>query len=330
MIQFLIYVSAILLLARVVWFFYRLYSYKNTSTPEDVPSNGKIVLVTGATFVFQNILSQFISNFYRGGLGFPVVQKLISKGVIVIATDINEELLRDHFKSFSEKQLFTVSMDVSSLDSILQAKKKVETFLQGRKLFAILNNAGVGVPLFGSVVEQTDEAMLKLMNINSLGVFRVTREFYPFVGTHDKSVIVNVASVAGILAAPFMSFYNASKFSVVGFSDTLRREISQKGQRFVCIEPVFTKTPIVQVPRENPNSQFKYSQTVILHRELQTPDVVANVIVHSMFCTSVPEHRMIDFYHNQILYYLVAHVLPYTVSDWILHQIGKMGANKAL
>jgi short-subunit dehydrogenase len=80
--------------------------------------------------------------------------------------------------------------------------------------------------------------------------------------TNNLGVVVNVASVAGLLGIPYGSYYSATKFSVVGYSDSLRRELQSVGVRVACLEPGFAKTNILHMPKFSKTSEFaKYVES---------------------------------------------------------------------
>ncbi|TBR18929.1 SDR family NAD(P)-dependent oxidoreductase [bacterium] len=113
----------------------------------------------------------------------------------------------------------------------------------GRPLDVLVNNAGI--TRLGSF-EHTDFATFeRVVQVNLLGTARVTKAFLPSLLAGTDPFIVNVASMAGLVSAPGMSAYVASKFGVVGFSDALHSELSPRvGIGAVC--PTFVRTNIAK------------------------------------------------------------------------------------
>ena len=88
---------------------------------------------------------------------------------------------------------------------------------------ALVNNAGIGA--YASVLEEDPDTYEHLMRVNYLGTVHATRAVLPGMADRRRGHIVNVASVAGKLGAPFEAAYSASKFAVVGFTESLAAEV---------------------------------------------------------------------------------------------------------
>ena len=106
-------------------------------------------------------------------------------------------------------------------------------------LDALVNNAGIGY--LASLAEASDRSVADLLETNVLGTFRVTRAAFPALASR-ASVIVNVASFAGKVGVPYYSFYNASKFAMVGMTEAWRRELKPKGIRVALVLPAAVET----------------------------------------------------------------------------------------
>ncbi|CAF1096298.1 unnamed protein product [Adineta steineri] len=115
-------------------------------------------------------------------------------------------------------------------------------------LHALVNNAGVGIP--GYIDWITLESMRKTMDVNFFGHVAMTKTFLPLLISKRNSRVINITSVAGILAGPNLSAYAASKYALESFSDCLRREMYRWNLRVSIIEPGFMKTPIIEGVRK--------------------------------------------------------------------------------
>jgi meso-butanediol dehydrogenase / (S,S)-butanediol dehydrogenase / diacetyl reductase len=108
----------------------------------------------------------------------------------------------------------------------------------------LVNNAGVST--MNSVANLTEKDWDFNMNVNAKGVFLVSRaavrRFLKHEYGPEKPKIVNVASLAGKYGAPFLAHYCASKFAVVGFSQSLALELAPQGITVNCVCPGFVKT----------------------------------------------------------------------------------------
>jgi NAD(P)-dependent dehydrogenase (short-subunit alcohol dehydrogenase family) len=119
--------------------------------------------------------------------------------------------------------------------------------LAGEKLAGLVNNAGVAVA--GPLLELPIEEFRHQIDINLTGVVITTQAFAPLVGTDrglkgDPGRIVNISSVGGKNAVPFLAPYAASKFALEGLSESLRRELLPFGIDVIVIAPGAVATPI--------------------------------------------------------------------------------------
>jgi short-subunit dehydrogenase len=104
----------------------------------------------------------------------------------------------------------------------------------------LVNNAGVG--LIAGAEESSLEQAKSLFDVNLFGVIRMTRAVLPTMRRQRAGRIVNISSVMGLIPAPFMALYAASKHAVEGYSESLDHEIRGTGIRVVLVEPAYTRT----------------------------------------------------------------------------------------
>lgn len=129
--------------------------------------------------------------------------------------------------------------DVGSDESVAALARA----LGDRPLDVLVNNAGVA--RLGSFEHTDFSEFERVVRVNLLGTARLTKAFLPNLLAAPEPFIVNVASMAGLVSAPGMSAYVASKFGVVGFSDALHAELAPRiGIGVVC--PTFVKTNIAK------------------------------------------------------------------------------------
>ena len=133
-----------------------------------------------------------------------------------------------------------IQLDVTKPDTIEAARNAVIALnLEGP--FHLLNNAGIAVA--GPVEGLSDERWREQFDVNVFGLLAVTRAFLPLV-RKTKGRIVNVSSISGIFASPYLGAYAASKFAVEALTDALRREVVNAGIEVCLIEPGPIATPI--------------------------------------------------------------------------------------
>jgi len=121
------------------------------------------------------------------------------------------------------------------------------------KVNLTVNNAGVAL---GATVESMSyEDFEWLMNINFWGVVYGTKAFLPYLKESGDGHIVNLSSVFGLISVPSQSAYNAAKFAVRGFSDTLRMELEIEGAKVsvTTVHPGGIKTNIARNARMDPS-----------------------------------------------------------------------------
>ncbi|MBI4364985.1 MAG: SDR family oxidoreductase [Candidatus Latescibacteria bacterium] len=120
------------------------------------------------------------------------------------------------------------------------ARAVVEAVGRFGGLDAVVNNAG-----FGSLApfrDGSETLLAEHLETNVLGTFRVSRAALPALEARGRGVIVNVASFAGRVGAPNYSYYNASKFALVGMSEAWRRELLPLGIDVVLVIPQAVET----------------------------------------------------------------------------------------
>lgn len=135
--------------------------------------------------------------------------------------------------------------DVTDREAVLRAAEQVSEELGGSGLAGLVNNAGT--TLMGPVMHQPLDEVRTMFETNAIGLISVTQAFLPLLGaaqslTHPPGRIVNVGSVSGRLATPFMAAYVGSKHAVEGVTDALRIELLPYGIDVVLIQTGAVKT----------------------------------------------------------------------------------------
>src|SRR4051794_23204571 len=131
-----------------------------------------------------------------------------------------------------------VTCDVTSDESVKAAVGQV--LEKAGRVDLLVNNAGVGL-VAGAEESSLDQAK-SLFDVNLFGVIRMTKAVLPTMRRQRAGRIVNISSVMGLIPAPFMALYSASKHAVEGYSESLDHEIRASGVRVVLIEPAYTRT----------------------------------------------------------------------------------------
>ncbi len=189
--------------------------------------NNKTVLITGGC----------------SGIGKIMARKCIERGCgKLIIWDINEAGLSAFKDEFSGRgaDIFIFKVDLSSVDEIRINAQRTKT--EAGKVDVLINNAGIVVGKYFH--EHSYDQIQSSMLINADAPMHTTLAFLPQMMQENSGTICNIASSAGLISNPRMSVYAASKWAVVGWSDSLRLEMEQLGKNIsvVTIMPFYINT----------------------------------------------------------------------------------------
>lgn len=194
---------------------------------------GKVAAITGA----------------GSGIGQALAIELAGLGCELALSDKNETGLKE-----TEQQVRSVGvkcttavLDVADRDAVYGWADKVVA--DHGRVNLIFNNAGVA--LSETVETMSYENFEWLMNINFWGVVHGTKAFLPYLKQAGEGHVINVSSVFGMIGVPTQSAYNAAKFAVRGFTESLREEMAIEGANVnvSCVHPGGIKTNIVRSSR---------------------------------------------------------------------------------
>ena len=181
------------------------------------------------------------------GIGQQLAILLAKQGCHLSLSDINEKGLQqtvELLKPYSTITVTTKKLDVADREAVKQWAQ--ETVQDHGSVNLIFNNAGVAL---GSTVEgATYEDLEWIVGINFWGVVYGTKEFLPFIKQTQDGHIINISSLFGLTAQPTQSAYNATKFAVRGFTESLRQEldIEKSGVSSLCVHPGGIRTNIAK------------------------------------------------------------------------------------
>ncbi len=169
------------------------------------------------------------------GLGKATALAFAKEGINVAITGRNEQLLKDTIAELDTLgvQATYAVFDVADFDGVNSAIEKLK---EDFGTFDILvNNAGVAA--FGSVLDMDPKTWKDIVETNLLGTYYVTKAVLPQLIEKNEGDIINVSSTAGLNGAATTSAYSASKFGVIGFSDSLMREVRKNNIRVCTLMP---------------------------------------------------------------------------------------------
>ncbi|WP_343580591.1 SDR family NAD(P)-dependent oxidoreductase [Acinetobacter sp.] len=195
--------------------------------------NQKVAAITGA----------------GSGIGRELAVLLAQQGAHLALSDVNEQGLQETkalLQQYPVKVTLT-QLDVSDQKAVSEWAE--QSFKVHGKINLIFNNAGVAL---ASTVEGMEyEELDWILKINFWGVVYGTKEFLPYLKQSGEGHIVNISSLFGLTAQPTQSAYNATKFAVRGFTESLRQELKlqQNGVSSTCVHPGGIRTNIANSAR---------------------------------------------------------------------------------
>ena len=141
----------------------------------------------------------------------------------------------------TSERLLPVKLDVTDTTSIHEALRVIAETVGEAGLSGLVNNAGI--PYGGPIEYLSVDHVRQLFEVNFFGVIAVTQAFLPLL-RRARGRIVNMSSISGLVASPFVSPYSSSKFALEALSDSLRTELRPWGMHVSVIEPGAIDTPI--------------------------------------------------------------------------------------
>ena len=191
---------------------------------------GKVAVVTGA----------------GSGIGRALSLELIRRGAEVAISDVDSVGLAETaaLAKGLGGTIRTDALNVAEREAFLAYADDVAA--QFGKVNLIFNNAGIAFA--GDVVESEFKDIDRVMDVDFWGVVNGTKAFLPHLIASGDGHVVNVSSIFGIFSMPSQSAYNAAKFAVRGFTESLRQEmlISKHPVKVTCVHPGGIKTNIAR------------------------------------------------------------------------------------
>ncbi|UCE87910.1 MAG: SDR family NAD(P)-dependent oxidoreductase [Deltaproteobacteria bacterium] len=196
---------------------------------------GKVAFVTGGA----------------SGIGLAMAHAFAREGSKVVLADIEVGPLETAAEELraAGADVIGVNCDVSDHSSVVAAAARaVDAF---GKVHVLCNNAGVAPS--GAVDETTPEDWKWCLGVNLMGVVHGIQVLVPAIKAHGEGGhVVNTASIAGLIALPTLGIYTATKYAVVGLSETLRGELAPFGIGVSVLCPSFVKTRLHESHRNRP------------------------------------------------------------------------------
>jgi NAD(P)-dependent dehydrogenase (short-subunit alcohol dehydrogenase family) len=219
--------------------------------------NGRVALVTGAA----------------SGIGEACVARLSKDGFRVAALDIDRDAVGASAERFGS---LSVTADVSNPAHVSSAITLVLHEL-GR-IDVVANVAGVSGSPEATVCHSTPiDEWMRVMGVNLTGVFLVCRSILPHMLDRGEGIIVNIASVAGIVAFPGRCAYTASKGGVIQLTRSIAVDYAARGIRANAICPGMAETPMTRWRLQDPELRAEVLARIPMGR-VATAEEVAEVV----------------------------------------------------
>lgn len=169
------------------------------------------------------------------GLGRAVALALAEEGVNVAITGRNEETLKTVVQEIEQKGVksayatFDVTSKTEVYASLEQLQKDFGTF------DILVNNAGIAA--FGGILEMEDEVWEDIVKTNLFGPYYVTKAVVPSMVEKQSGDVINISSTAGMKGNAVTSAYSASKFGLIGMSESMMLELRKQNIRVTTLTP---------------------------------------------------------------------------------------------
>lgn len=273
----------------------------------------KAILVTGAS----------------SGIGYGIVQEFANCGYQVFGSVRQPQDTEQLVKVGTN--VTPLLFDVTDLAAIQQAVKTVEAIAADSGLAGLINNAGIATS--GPLMHQPLDEIRYQFEVNVIGQIAVTQAFLPLLGTRKQlgqkpGRIINISSVAGKMAPPFIGAYVGSKHALEGISHSLRRELQPYGIDVIIIGPGAVNTPIwdkESAQNTNPYAETDYAESIRLFQNTFVSQgkrgyspIIVGQFVREIFEQRRPKTRY-ALVRNALLNWHLPRFLP---DRWLDREIG--------
>lgn len=212
------------------------------------------------------------------GIGRATALAFAREGAMVAACDVDQPRLDELARDLGPRALLVRKVDVSSREAMAAFAEDIHKQVAAADV--IVNNAGVAVG--GTFLDTTLDDWDWLLGINLRGVVHGCHYFVPRMVDRKRGHVINISSIFGIYPAPGVTAYVASKFAVLGFSQSLRTELEPHGVGVTAICPGMINTAIVADGRMAGNISGRRSKMVSTFKRGLPPERVAAAILDAV------------------------------------------------
>ncbi|WP_417196761.1 3-ketoacyl-ACP reductase [Bizionia sp.] len=169
------------------------------------------------------------------GLGKATALAFANEGIDIAITGRNEAVLKEtvlELEALGVKAIYSV-FDISDYESVKNGIKTIINELGSVDI--LVNNAGIAA--FGTLNDMEVDQWTQIIQTNVMGMYYVTKEVLPYLINQNEGDIINVSSTAGLSGNASTSAYSASKFAVIGMSESLMKEVRKNNIRVCTVTP---------------------------------------------------------------------------------------------
>jgi 3-hydroxybutyrate dehydrogenase len=183
------------------------------------------------------------------GIGAAVAEALVSRGAAVVVSARSTDEIEAVAAGLREQggQAWAVGCDVSDPEQISALAREASEKMGGVDI--LVNNAGIArsAPLKSLTLDEWN----RILTVNATGVFLCTQAVLPQMVERGWGRVVNIASIAGKMGAPYIAAYSASKHAVIGFTRSVAMEVATTGVTVNAVCPGYVDTPMTEASVSN-------------------------------------------------------------------------------
>jgi NAD(P)-dependent dehydrogenase (short-subunit alcohol dehydrogenase family) len=205
------------------------------------------------------------------GIGAAIAARLDEGGATVAIID--REL------AGADAAHFGVVADIADDTSVVAGVQAV--IAQFGRIDILINNAGIGAQ--GDIAANSDDEWARVLNVNVIGIARVTRAALPFLRESPSAAIVNTSSIAATAGLPQRALYSASKGAVLALTRAMAADHLAEGIRVNCVSPGTADTPWVGRlldTASDPDAERAALEARQPHGRLVSPVEVADAVAY--------------------------------------------------
>ncbi len=201
---------------------------------DDIPSDSPTALVTGAS----------------SGIGKEIARYLTQQGYRVVAVARRAERLEQLRDECEPGLIEPLALDLLAPEAL---QELLSTYTTSERLpNIVVNNAGFGMN--GPFIASDEERFQNLVQLDFVVPLRLCRSFGDAMASRGQGKILNVASVAGFISAPYHAVYSATKAAFLSFSEAVHVELKSSGVTVSCLCPGVTETEFFEAGGYNTDS----------------------------------------------------------------------------